>query len=81
MCSFCLCIGGHTCGVCFVNICSPSVILISASGRLCYVIVAFSGYLHLHFWFGRGRKTNILRTAEGFETFSQNGGRVGYLPL
>ena len=44
---FCLCIC-VICGVCFVIICSASLLLFGASGRLCFMIVVFPEYLYMY---------------------------------
>ena len=37
------------CGVYLIFICSASLLFCDASGRLCFVTVAFPGYLHSYF--------------------------------
>ena len=61
----CLCVGsfirgvgGFICGLYFVIICSPSPF--GVSGRLCFAIVAFPGYLHLYFLLNSVSFTNMV---------------------
>ena len=48
---FVVCAFVVSCGVCLIIICSLSLLLFGASGGLCFMFVAFPGYLQLYLMF------------------------------
>ena len=53
------CVGGFICGICFVIICS------GASGKLCFMLVAFDGYSEGVGGRGGGEEGHLLTRMKG----------------